>query len=228
LSELNDGIRLKSIFAGGELLEERAKKSISKSFCCPVFDRYGSMETSWIAWECEKGSMHIQADQAIVEILDEKNNPQKPGRIGKVVVTPLWQRAMPFIRYSLGDLACIGGRCTCGRGLPVLRSINGRKDDLIILPSGKKRSARAINLMDDIEGILSYQIIQEREDLFVFRYVPAKKDIPETTKRRVSQIIKHGCLGEPVSVEFDCVKSIEKGSSGKIRTVVSKVVLDES
>ena len=219
-------LALRHIFSGGEVLQQQARESISRSFSCRLFDRYGSMETSWIAWECEKGSMHLQSDFAIAEIVDSRGDPAKPGEIGEIVVTPLWGRAMPLIRYRLGDRVAFGGKCRCGRGLPVLRSIEGRSDDFIVLPSGRLRSARSINLMDDITGMLNYQIMQERPDLFVFRFVPDDRGLTQEMRDEVVRRIRRGCLDEQVAVEFVSVDSIQKGRTGKIATVVSKVKPD--
>jgi phenylacetate-CoA ligase len=219
------GVGFKRIFTGGETLSPEARAEISDSFGCPVHLRYGSMESSWMALECEFGSLHLQDGYVHVEITDDDGTPVKDREEGWVVVTPLWRRAMPFIRYNLGDRAAFGGRCGCGRGTRTLRLLRARDDDRITLPSGKRRSARSINLMDDISGILAYQIIQERPDLFRFRYVDGG-GFGDAQRKKVVGRITDGCLGESVSVEFERVDSIERGRTGKIRTVISKVKTD--
>ncbi|MFH0884629.1 MAG: hypothetical protein V1861_02885 [Candidatus Micrarchaeota archaeon] len=216
------GLRLRLALSGGETLTSIARKEISSSFSCPVFDRYGSMESSWAAWECKEGSLHIQEDMVIVEIVDRNGKVLQDGKVGTIVVTPLWRRAMPFIRYSLGDSGSIGPQCACGRGLRTLRIARGRQDDIIVLPSGKIRSARSINLMDDIPGMLSYQIIQEQPSLFVFRYVPTG-GFGVKERKEVESRIRFGCLDEEIRVKFEEATSIARGRTGKIQTVVSKV-----
>jgi len=219
------GLRLKLALSGGETLTPAVRKEISSSFGCPVFDRYGSMESSWAAWECREGSLHIQEDMVVVEIVGEDGKGLPDGKAGTIVVTPLWRRAMPFIRYSLGDTGSFGPPCACGRGLRTLRVARGRQDDILVLPSGKIRSARSINLMDDIPGMLSYQIIQENPSLFVFRYVPSG-GLGAKERKEVESRIRAGCLGEEVRVEFEVVPSIARGRTGKIQTVMSKVRAD--
>ncbi len=218
-------LRLKLALSGGETLTPMARNEISSSFSCPVFDRYGSMESSWVAWECKEGSLHIQEDMVVVEIVGQHGKNLPDGKVGTIVVTPLWRRAMPFIRYSLGDSGSFGPPCTCGRGLRTLRVARGRQDDILVLPSGKTRSARSINLMDDIPGMLSYQIIQEQPSLFVFRYVPSD-GLGEKERKEVESRIRAGCLGEEIRVEFEEVPSIVRGRTGKIQTVVSKMKAD--
>jgi phenylacetate-CoA ligase len=222
LALANEGLKLKMIFTGGELLHEQVRKMAEKSFSCPVRDRYGSMESSWVAWQCEKGSYHVQSDQALVEVVDESGEPLPEGKTGRIVVTPLWRTAMPFIRYDLGDRGALGGKCACGRSLPVMKGIEGRDDDFIRLPSGRLRSARTVNLLDDIRGILSYQITQEKPDLFVVRFTPSRAGLLEAERSEIRKRIVEGCLGESVSVEFEQAEHL-RGTSGKIRTVVSKV-----
>ncbi len=215
------GLRLRIALSGGETLTRSARKEISSSFSCPVYDRYGSMESSWVAWECKSGGLHVQQDQVFLEILGRDGKHVPEGKEGSIHVTPLWRRAMPFIRYGLGDSASWAGPCECGRGLRTLRLIHGREDDMIVLPSGKERSARSINLMDDIQGIIAYQIVQERPDLFVFRFVKGG-DFGNKQRNEVARRISHGCLGEKVTVEFEEMQSIRRGPTGKIRAVISK------
>jgi phenylacetate-CoA ligase len=215
-------LKFKMVLAGGEMLAPSARQAISSSFGCPVYDRYGSMESSWAAWECKDGSLHIQDDWVYLEILDKQGVPVKDGQEGSIALTPLWRKAMPLIRYISGDIGSIGGRCRCGRGLRTLKLRAGREDDVIVLPSGRIRSARSINLMDDIRGILAYQIVQESPGLFIFRYVPGT-GLGEQGKAEIRRRIGHGCLGEKVQVEFVSLDSIPRGRTGKLRTVISKV-----
>jgi phenylacetate-CoA ligase len=222
LSIANDGLNLKAIFTSGEVLRDGVRKMAQESFGCPVRDRYGTMDSSWIAWECERGSYHVHSDHVIVEIVDENGVPLPEGNTGRILVTPLWRRAMPIMRYDVGDRGSLGGKCSCGRGLHVLKSIEGRDDDFITLPSGRIRSARSINLLDDITSVLSYQIVQERADLFVVRFVPAGSGLPAKDRLEIRKRIVAGCLGETVGVEFEQHARI-RGAAGKIRAVISKV-----
>jgi phenylacetate-CoA ligase len=213
---------IKKVFAGGELLSQMMRESIERSFGCRVYDRYGCMETSWIAWQCEEGALHVHSDHVVVEITDDAGFPVREGCQGNIVVTPLWQRAMPFTRYITGDRASMGSGCRCGRKSHILKNLEGRSDDVLVLPSGKVRSARSINLMDDLSELAAYQIIQEKVDLFIFRYAPVRV-LDESVKNEIRRRIRNGCLGEDVTVEFEEVGRIRRDTTGKIRTVVSKV-----
>lgn len=100
-----------------------------------------------------------------MEILDENGKPCEPGELGRVVVTPLDNFAMPLIRYDIGDYAEVGKHCPCGRGLPVLKRIVGRVQDLVVLPSGERRwtllSAGNIESFLEIAPIRQYQFVQK-------------------------------------------------------------------
>ena len=140
-----------------------------------------------------------------------------------MVLTTLWKRSMPLIRYKIGDRAAFGEKCRCGRGTHTLKSIEGRIDDLIVLPSGKVRSSFSIDEFGDMACLKEYQIIQEKENLFLFRHVPRGVPLSGSAKSSISQRIRDGCLGEDVRIEFEEVDTIPRGRTGKLRSVMSKV-----
>jgi len=215
-------LRFRLAFSASETVSPQARRIIAESFDCDMRDSYGSCETSWVAWECEKGGMHIHPS-TIVEVVDGRGNPVGKGVEGIILVTPLWKRAMPLIRYRIGDHGSLGGRCSCGRGTKTLATISGREDDFITLQSGLKVSARAINLMDDVPGLKEYQIVQEETDRLVFRYCPSSGTLSDAWRKEIASRIIMGCHGEEVRVEFEESSGLARGRSGKLRTVVSKV-----
>jgi len=224
-AESKNPLRFKAAFCGGEPLNSAARKFISDSFSCEVFDHYGLAEFSTIAFECPKHNLHVNTS-LLVEIVDQNGAPIQNG-VGEVVITSLHNKAMPLLRYATGDFAS-WGTCSCGRGSKVLKSVRGRKDDLIALPSGRLCSALNINRMDGLTYLLEFRIIQEKPDLFVFHYVPNGKDISASQKKEIADLIEKGCMGEAVCVEFEKSNSLKKGKSGKLSTVVSKVVPKEN
>src|SRR6185312_7578839 len=106
----------------------------------PLVDCYGCQEAGYVAIQCpEYAHYHVQGEMSLVEVLREDGAPCRPGETGRVVITPLHSFAMPLLRYDLGDYAEVGEPCPCGRGLPVLRQIYGRKKETLTLPSGERR-----------------------------------------------------------------------------------------
>ena len=227
LARINDSLenplRLKSVYCGSEMLSDECRDYISRSFSCSVFNQYGAEEFGTIAWECpQEHNMHINTDSVYLEIVGSNGKPKKSGS-GEVVLTTLHNKAMPLLRYKIGDLGSLGKECPCGRGLPLLETLEGRSNDFIVLPSGKKRTPVSFDIMYGIPGIMAYQVVQEEPDLFVFRYVPDEKDISEKSKSEILARLERASLGEKVRTEFEAVDLIPKTPNGKMSTVLSKV-----
>src|SRR5262249_53713471 len=123
-------IRPNGIISTAMLLHDWQRTLIEQVFDCPVTNRYGCEEVSLIASECElHQGLHINADSVYCEVTG--------GSHGKLLVTDLTNRAMPLIRYQIGDVVVGSDRvCRCGRGLPVLERIEGREADYVLTPSG--------------------------------------------------------------------------------------------
>jgi phenylacetate-CoA ligase len=221
--ESKDPLKLKSVFCGSELLTNECRKSIEESFSCKVFNQYGATECATIAWECpEEHSLHVSSSSCLVEIVDSEGRP-KPSGTGEIVVTNLYNDAMPLIRYRIGDRGSWGKECPCGRSLPVLKTLEGRTNDIIVLPSGRTRSPITMDIMYDVPGVRAYQIVQEREDLFVFRYMQSTQGFRKESEEIVLKKMRKACLGEEVAVEFEETERIRRSSTGKLNTIISKV-----
>jgi phenylacetate-CoA ligase len=215
------GFSVKKIFSSAELLSEASRSIIEKSFQCDLRDFYGSTETSWVAWQCEKGSMHLH-DSIIAEVVDDAGMPLGKGKTGNLVLTPLWKRVMPFIRYYIGDRTALADKCRCGRTGGILMPIEGRNDDFIVLPSGRIRSARFVDLsIRSIPGILLYQAVQEKQGELTLMIVPAGK-LSKSSENLLVKNLKSS-FPEPMEISVEIVDSIQRGKSGKIRSVISKV-----
>lgn len=130
---------LKELRTIGETVTAELRDRLSALWRCPITDAYTCEEAGYLALQCPSGPhYHVMAESVILEIVDEQNQPCAPGVEGRVVVTHLSNFATPFIRYDLGDFAVRGGACTCGRTLPTLEKILGRKRNQMTLPDGRK------------------------------------------------------------------------------------------
>lgn len=208
------------VFSNAEALSKRARKLISRSFGCGLRDTYGAVETGPIAWECEKGSMHLHSDSIIAEVLDDTGAPVKQGKHGNIVLTPLWIRSMPLIRYNLGDRVRLGSKCRCGRGSHVIEDIMGRSDDFVIMQSGKAFALPLDSYMRYQEIIL-FRAIQERPGQLCINVVPRKGLSKGLQKRIVTEI--QSLFPEPMDIEIAVVDELPRDRSGKLRSVISRV-----
>jgi phenylacetate-CoA ligase len=217
------GIGIDLAFTFAEMLTERTRRFISESFGSRVFDLYGAAEAGYIAGECEEGSLHINSDSVIVEITDEKGRPVPHGEYGYVVVTPLWKRSMPMIRYFLGDQTAFGGECRCGRGLPTLKRIEGRKDDFIVLPSGKLVTARPIHWsLRRPSEILMFQAVQDAPGELHISVVPKRRCQMEPVRQRLISDLQ-SYLPEPMRITMEMVDEIPPGKRLKRQVFISRI-----
>ena len=129
----------KYIISSGEILDDYSRNYIGEAFGTKVFNLYATTEGGTIAFECLHGGFHINSDFVHVEILDKNGEAVEEGEFGSLVITRLYPGGTPIIRYTgLNDIASLtGDYCDCGMHTPLLKNLEGRKRDAIILPSGK-------------------------------------------------------------------------------------------
>lgn len=214
----------KGIICSGETLYEYQRKKIESVFGCKVFNRYGCREVGNIAQECEmQEGLHINASHVIVEVLDENGNPCKPGELGEIVVTDLDNHAFPFIRYKIGDIGIPSDKkCSCGRGLPLLESVEGRTFDIIVGTNGNLVTGNfwTILLRTYVKGIRQFQVIQEEKDKLNFKLI-VDSHFDNNEKIKLIKEVREKC-GEDMKIEIDLVDRISLTKSGKLKFVISK------
>jgi phenylacetate-CoA ligase len=215
---------VKVAFVTSERLYDDQRTAIMRSFGCPVANGYGSRDAGFIAHECPEGALHISAEDIVVEILDADGKPVAPGNSGEIVVTHLATEDFPFLRYRTGDIGAIGvDRCKCGRGLPVLTSLQGRSTDFVIAADGTVMHGLAlIYVLRNLPGIQAFKVTQETRTLTRVDIVPASQ-IDEALVATIVQGIRQR-LGATVEVQVNSVESIAPEASGKYRYVVSRAL----
>ena len=161
------------IASSGAVLDEYTKRYIEDAFSARIYDVYGSTEAGPIAFECVKGNYHIHHDFVHLEFLNENFEPVKYGETGHIIVTKLYGKATPIIRYNgLNDFVIpLARKCSCGINTPLIEKIAGRKADSIITPDGKIIPPSSITgipgkVMEKMgtNKILQFQIIQKSID----------------------------------------------------------------
>jgi len=222
-----DDLGIKVAFVTSELLYPHQRKTIAQVFGCTVANGYGGRDAGFIAHECPAGGMHITAEDIIVETLDEAGQPVAKGQPGEVTVTHLATRDYPFIRYRTGDIAVLDDRrCSCGRGLPMLREIQGRTNDFLIASNGTSVPCGAFTyLVRDIPGVESFKVVQESASLTRISLVTGVGF--ETASIQVLLKGFQHRLGDEVQVDVELVDSIPAEKSGKFRYISSKISFNQ-
>jgi phenylacetate-CoA ligase len=218
-----DDLGIRVVFVTSERLYDEQRQKISKVFDCPVANGYGGRDAGFIAHECPQGGMHITAEDIIVEILDQRGSPLPHGEAGEIVVTHLATRDFPFIRYRTGDIGVLDSKpCTCGRGLPLLREIQGRSTDFLVAQDGTVMHGLAlIYILRDLPEVGAFKITQENIDLTRVSVVTEAGLNLELVKK-IEQGFK-ARLGARVKIIVEEIAEIPAEKSGKFRYVVSKV-----
>ncbi len=215
-----DPVAFKACFTTAETLLDYQREAIQAAFNCRIYDQYGCCEMAVFAAECELGSLHISPDYCIVEVLDDEDRPVEPGRVGHLICTGLLNKAQPVIRYRVGDMGAISAQpCSCGRGLPVLASIEGRTDDVVITSDGR-RVGRLDHVFKGMTNVIEAQIVQEDYGQFRIRIVPAEGYSDADAQTAAANLNRR--VG-PAEVRVELVDRIERTRSGKFIAVVSKV-----
>jgi phenylacetate-CoA ligase len=218
-----DDLGIVVAFVTAERLYDDQRKAIAEAFGCRVANGYGGRDAGFIAHECPEGGMHLTAEDVIVEVVDPAGNVLPPGESGELVVTHLATKDFPFIRYRTGDVGALDGRaCPCGRGLPLLREVQGRTTDFVVAADGTVMHGLAlIYVVRDLPGIEAFRIVQESLARTRVALVPGPGFDPAT-----EDAIRRGLrarLGEGVAVEIERVPALPAERSGKFRYVLSHV-----
>jgi phenylacetate-CoA ligase len=219
-----DDLGVRVAFVTSERLYDEQRELIARAFGCRVANGYGGRDAGFIAHECPEGGMHISAEDIVVEIVDRDGMPQPPGASGEIVVTHLATDSFPFIRYRTGDVGVLDARpCACGRGLPLLKEIQGRTTDFVVARDGTVMHGLAlVYVVRDVPGIRKFKIVQESlERTRVLLAVDPDFDRADVGRIRAGMAQR---LGGAVAIDVELVEDIPAEASGKYRYVVSKAV----
>lgn len=213
---------IKSIISCSEYLSPETRSIFERGFGCKVYNHYGSVE--WIATinECCEGNLHISPEFGIIEVLDNKGEPVPRGEVGEMVCTGLLNYAMPFIRYRTGDMGSFPANdcgCSCGRTLPLFKSLEGRKMSFLSLPGGGLVGSAALSTAFHAENILESQIIQDSTDSVKLKLVVTDNFKDSDREYLLSELNKRIF---PLKINCECVDSI-LGSNAKKQWIINKV-----
>lgn len=218
-----EGITPKVVISTSELLDPGTRDYINSVFNVKMVDHFGCVELNRTAWECgEHAGYHIDTDAVVMEFVHD-GEEVSAGERGEIVYTGLFNFAMPLIRYNIEDVGVPSDEvCPCGRGLPLMKLIEGRSDSFMQTPDGRVFSPIIWTLiMRQISGIDQFKAIQERKD-FIRILVVGDNEFTEATVEQIKHDVK-GVMGGGIDVDVEIVDDIPRDKSGKVRCAVSKV-----
>lgn len=214
---------LRAIQATSEPMPPPLRERVADVFGCDVYDKYGMRETNIVAHEApDGGPLLIQAENVVVEFVDEEGLPCPPGQTGRILVTTLNNRSMPLIRYQTSDLAAFLGPASGALPYPMMTAVAGREQDLIRTPQGGHVDAYLFSyLMMRFPEVHWFQVIQrELGTLSIRLYVP--DGLRKGTADEITERIRHH-TGSPFHVDFETLAEMPESATGKFRLCVSEL-----
>ncbi len=215
---------LKVCIVTSEMLFEADKTLLEKALGVPVINEYGASEVDLIAFQNTKGEWVVNAETCLVEIVDEQDRVLPYGQEGRIIVTQLYNKAMPFIRYEVGDYGILDPKSTPQK--TILQKLVGRTNDVIQLPSGKRAAGMAFYsitkaLFDDQSPVKEFVIKQTKIDTFEIEYV-SDLAFTEAQELHINQVI---CdfLEPNLYLKFVRIKHSNRSANGKLKQFISLV-----
>ncbi|WP_120522118.1 phenylacetate--CoA ligase family protein [Arthrobacter celericrescens] len=165
-------IHPQSVVSASEVLSPVAAKEIEEAWGSAPFDVYAATETAGVASPCRYRNRHLYEDLLIVEPVDASGSPVMPGALAsKLLVTVLFSRTIPLIRYEMTDQLSMGGReCPCGRRFIQVSGVEGRLEDVLYLPGPGGKAEVHPNVFHrilDNAGTTGWQVRQEPDGLTI-------------------------------------------------------------
>jgi phenylacetate-CoA ligase len=209
---------LKACFVTSEMLFESDKKLLEKQFGIPIINEYGASELDLIAFENPEGEWQVNSETLFVEILDDNNQPVPNGVEGRIVITSLYNKAHPFIRYEIGDIGVLDEKSTLQK--PILKKLIGRTNDIAVLPSGKKSPGLTFyyvtkSIIEDDGNVKEFIIKQTQLDTFEIEYISDT----ELSKNQIEKIEAAIALYLESNLNFIFTRKtvLERTNRGKLK-----------
>jgi phenylacetate-CoA ligase len=210
----------RAVMCSSEVLSPESRGRIRSAFGVEPFNVYAATEPAGVAAECELHRLHLFEDLVITEVVDDRNRPVPPGQVGaKVLVTVLFSRTQPLIRYEMSDTICLTEtRCACGREFGLVDRIEGRTEDVLVLPAAGGTTAsihpNVFHRVLEPLPVNQWQVEQTAAGL-VLRIVPGEGPIhPQIIVAALTTALAEaGAIPVPIHVEL--VDFVEKTPLGK-------------
>lgn len=213
-------IRPRAVITSSETLDAWTRQVIEQAFGCRVFDHYGAAEMVALVTQCDHGRYHANPEFGLLEILRD-GEPVSAGQPGEIVATGFINRTMPLVRYQTGDEAVWGdGDCPCGRAFPVVERIEGRRDDTLVTPEGR-RIGRLDPIFKSVTGLYETRIVQDSPTHVRVEGVTTGEFSDAHLEALLAELALR--LGPSMEIDFVPMDEIPRTASGKFRAVINEV-----
>lgn len=218
---------LQACFVTSEMLFPEDKILLEKQFGIPIYNEYGASELDLIAFENPQGEWLLNTETLFVEIVDENNKVVANGTEGRIVITSLFNKAHPFIRYDIGDFGCMDEKSTPEK--PILKQLLGRTNDVAILPSGKKAPGLTFyyitkTIIEDTALVKEFVIVQNEKNSFEISYV-SETDLSTSQIQKIEAAITN-YLEPNLQFKFYRKAFLNRNKRGKLKQFTSLVVVE--
>lgn len=221
LKAQNARLPVRAVFTSSEVLTPIERQCIEDRFQCKVWDRYGTGERLVVSQQCEMGNYHQNSEFGILHVDDDAAEPCSFNKPGRLVHTGLTNFSMPLIRYLTDDIGSLmEGGCACGRGLPLMGAVSGRKDDVIITPDGREMPRAGLDqIYEFVDNVERCQLVQTSLGEIIVKVLP-RGLIREADRRElVTQLRRR--IGAEITVRIEIVDTLPLTGQGKERFIVS-------
>lgn len=224
---------LRQLMNMSEPLSAGARKFTEESFGLPVTDNYAMGECMALTTGCARGQgMHLQADWAILEVVDRLNRPVPDGQHGeKVLITNLYNTIQPFIRYEVNDVVTLSAKpCICGSPFPLIEKVEGRTDEVVWIKDGdgfrQVHPYVFVDVLDEFPAVGWYQIVQTERNRFVLRAAPAPGRT--VTLDELREVMRKGLqrfhLADLIQLEIEIHDQVAPDpKTGKLKRITSLI-----
>lgn len=212
---------IKLIVSGSEMLESGARKKLQKQFGCPVVSRYSNQENGVLGQQCKDSEKyHVNSASYYIELLKlDSDEPAEIGELGRIVVTDLFNYAMPMIRYDTGDLAIQAESCNCGWDTMILDNLQGRRVDVCVAPDGRLLSPLLLDkFMEPFVNLAQFQFIQEDENYYILKINDPNNEYKDSQFEEILRAL----LGDTAVFKIERVDGIPCLDSGKYKQMICK------
>ncbi|MBN1984462.1 MAG: phenylacetate--CoA ligase family protein [Chitinivibrionales bacterium] len=209
---------IQAIITTAEMLQPLYRQTIEEAFNCPVFNNLGCNDGGYESFECQHHQgFHYNDLQSILQV-----HTPTPGQAERLLITNLWNKTTPFIRYENGDCVTLAkDACPCGRKFPLIQSIEGRTADILSFSNGKSVAGPALSLIFGSLNIDGWQIVQTSIDTLEVR-IKSAAPLSDHDRKHINHILSYHC-GPECTITIKNVDSLETTKGGKLKPIWSMV-----